>query len=142
MSAKNKAKKFRGSRTCGGGTHKNRRGAGSRGGRGHAGGCKHHFVKELLLGRGYGNYGFRRPQNASSDLAVVDVGALDEAAERLVEQKQARLRTGKYYISLDVDKVLGKGRVTKALFVTAKSFSKKAREKLESAGGKATILEQ
>jgi large subunit ribosomal protein L15 len=75
-------------------------------------------------------------------LAVVDVCALDEAAERLVEQKQARLRTGKYYITLDVDKVLGNGRVTKALVVTAKSFSKKAQEKLESAGGKATIREQ
>src|SRR5674536_392934 len=67
MGAKNKAKKFRGSRTCGGGTHKNRRGAGNRGGRGHAGGCKHHFLKELLLGRGYGKYGFVRPQNMLSD---------------------------------------------------------------------------
>ncbi|MGZ4936126.1 MAG: 50S ribosomal protein L15, partial [Halobacteriota archaeon] len=54
MGTKDKTKKFRGSRTCGGGTHKNRRGAGNRGGRGHAGGCKHHFVKELKLGRGYG----------------------------------------------------------------------------------------
>lgn len=142
MGAKNKAKKFRGSRTCGGGTHKNRRGAGSRGGRGHAGGCKHHFVKELLLGRGYGNYGFRRPQNKLRDLAVVDIGAIDEAAERLVEQKQAKVRTGTYYVTLDVDKVLGKGRVTKALVVTAKSFSKRAQEKLESAGGKATIADQ
>lgn len=30
--SKEKTKKFRGSRTCGGGTHKNRRGGGSRGG--------------------------------------------------------------------------------------------------------------
>ena len=142
MGAKNKAKKFRGSRTCGGGTHKNRRGAGSRGGRGHAGGCKHHFVRELLLGRGYGNYGFVRPQNVLRDPAIVDVGALDEGAERLVELKRARVRTGKYYITLDVDKVLGKGRVTKPLIVTARSFSKRAQEKLESAGGKAKIAEQ
>ncbi|MGA7076339.1 MAG: uL15m family ribosomal protein [Halobacteriota archaeon] len=142
MGAKNKAKKFRGSRTCGGGTHKNRRGAGSRGGRGHAGGCKHHFVRELLLGRGYGNYGFVRPQNMLIDPAIVDVGALDEGAERLVELKRARVRTGKYYITLDVDKVLGKGRVTKPLIVTARSFSKRAQEKLESAGGKAKIAEQ
>ncbi|MGA3358596.1 MAG: uL15m family ribosomal protein [Halobacteriota archaeon] len=142
MGAKNKAKKFRGSRTCGGGTHKNRRGAGSRGGRGHAGGCKHHFVRELLLGRGYGSYGFIRPQNMLRDPTIVDVGALDEGAERLVELKRARVRTGKYYITLDVDKVLGKGRVTKPLIVTARSFSKRAQEKLESAGGKAKIAEQ
>jgi large subunit ribosomal protein L15 len=142
MGAKNKAKKFRGSRTCGGGTHKNRRGAGSRGGRGHAGGCKHHFVKELLIGRGYGSYGFVRPLNMLRDPVIVDVGALDEAAERLVELKQAKARTGKYYITLDVDKVLGRGRVTKPLIVTARSFSKRAQEKLESTGGKAKISEQ
>jgi large subunit ribosomal protein L15 len=142
MGAKNKAKKFRGSRTCGGGTHKNRRGAGSRGGRGHAGGCKHHFLKELLLGRGYGKYGFVRPQNMLSDTLIVDVGHLDEAADQLVERKDAKVRTGKYYITLDVDKVLGKGRVTKPLIVTARSFSKRAQEKLESAGGKVKVLDQ
>ena len=142
MGAKNKAKKFRGSRTCGGGTHKNRRGAGNRGGRGHAGGCKHHFLKELLLGRGYGKYGFVRPQNMLSDPIIVDVGDLDEAADQLVERKDAKVRTGKYYITLDVDKVLGKGRVTKPLIVTARSFSKRAQEKLESAGGKAKFLDQ
>jgi large subunit ribosomal protein L15 len=142
MGAKNKAKKFRGSRTCGGGTHKNRRGAGSRGGRGHAGGCKHHFLKELLLGRGYGKYGFVRPQNMLSDTLIVDVGDLDEAADQLVERKDAKVRTGKYYITLDVDKVLGKGRVTKPLIVTARSFSKRAQEKLESAGGKVKVLDQ
>jgi large subunit ribosomal protein L15 len=141
MSAKNKAKKFRGSRTCGGGTHKNRRGAGSRGGRGHAGGCKHHFVKELFLGRGYGDYGFKRPQKVLRGLTVADVGELDEAAERLVEQKHAKVRTGKYYLTLDLDKVLGKGRVTKPLIVKARSFSKRAQEKLESAGGKAKIAD-
>ena len=141
MGGKNKAKKFRGSRTCGGGTHKNRRGAGSRGGRGHAGGCKHHFVRELLLGRGYGSYGFARPQKVLKYPTVIDIGTLDESAERLVELKEARVRTGKYYITVDADKVLGKGRLTKPLIVTARSFSKQAQEKLESAGGKAKIAE-
>jgi large subunit ribosomal protein L15 len=73
---------------------------------------------------------------------VIDIGVLDETAEQLVEVKQARVRTGKYYITLDVDKVLGKGRVTKPLIVTARSFSKRAQEKLESAGGKAKIAER
>ena len=48
-------KKFRGSRTCGGGTHKNRRGAGNRGGRGKAGGRKHHFVRATMRGNSNGN---------------------------------------------------------------------------------------
>ncbi len=141
MGAKDKTKKFRGSRTCGGGTHKNRRGAGNRGGRGHAGGCKHHFVKELMLGRGYGDYGFKRPQKVIHSVSVIDVGILDEMAEALVEQKKARVRTGKYYITLDAYKVLGAGQVSKPLIVTASSFSGRAVEKLEAAGGKAKIAE-
>ncbi len=141
MGTKEKTKKFRGSRTCGGGTHKNRRGAGNRGGRGHAGGCKHHLVKELKLGRGYGDYGFKRPQKVIYITPVVDVGVLDEMAEALVEQKRARVRTGKYYITIDDGKVLGAGQVKKPLIVTANSFSALAIEKLEAAGGKAKIAE-
>ncbi|MGZ4919698.1 MAG: uL15m family ribosomal protein [Halobacteriota archaeon] len=141
MGTKDKTKKFRGSRTCGGGTHKNRRGAGNRGGRGHAGGCKHHFVKELKLGRGYGAYGFKRPEKVIQSVPVIDVGVLDEMAETLVQQKTARLRTGKYYITLDTYKVLGAGQVNKPLIVTASSFSERAVEKLEAAGGKAKVAE-
>jgi ribosomal protein L15 len=55
--SKTKTKKFRGSRTCGGGTTKNRRGAGNRGGRGRAGGCKHHNVRAMQLGYAYGKHG-------------------------------------------------------------------------------------
>jgi large subunit ribosomal protein L15 len=76
-----------------------------------------------------------------SDPIIVDVGVLDEAADQLVERKDAKVRTGKYYITLDVDKVLGKGRVTKPLIVTARSFSKRAQEKIESAGGKVKFLD-
>ncbi|MDD1720373.1 MAG: 50S ribosomal protein L15 [Euryarchaeota archaeon] len=141
MGTKDKTKKFRGSRTCGGGTHKNRRGAGNRGGRGHAGGCKHHFLKELMLGRGYGDYGFKRPQKVIQSVPVVDVGVLDEIAETLVQQKKAKVRTGKYYITIDDGKVLGAGQVNKPLIVTASSFSGRAVEKLEAAGGKAKIAE-
>ncbi|MGZ4937328.1 MAG: uL15m family ribosomal protein [Halobacteriota archaeon] len=141
MGKKDKTKKFRGSRTCGGGTHKNRRGAGNRGGRGHAGGCKHHFVKELMLGRGYGDYGFKRPQKVIRNVPVIDVGALDEIADALVEQKKARVRTGKYYITFHAGKVLGAGQVNKPLIVTASSFSERAKEKLEAAGGSAKIAE-
>ncbi len=141
MSAGDKAKKFRGSRTCGGGTHKNRRGAGNRGGRGHAGGCKHHFEKERQLGRGYGDYGFKRPQKVIYRVPVVDVGVLEEMAEKLVEETKAKVRTGKYYITIDDYKVLGAGRVSKPLIVTASSFSERAIDKLEAAGGKAKIAE-
>jgi large subunit ribosomal protein L15 len=130
VTGKSKTKKFRGSRTCGGGTHKNRRGAGSRGGRGHAGGCKHHFVREMLQGRGYGNFGFKRPQKVTYSVRIVDVGVIDENAE---------LRDDIYYIQLDVDKVLGSGTVTRKMIITANSFSQKAIRELESVGGRAIL---
>ncbi len=141
MTGKNKAKKFRGSRTCGGGTHKNRRGAGNRGGRGHAGGCKHHFVREMLQGRGYGSFGFKRPQKVTYSVRIVDVGVIDENADRLVEQGHAELRDDIYYVQLDVDKVLGSGTVTRKMMITANSFSQKAIRELESVGGRAIFPE-
>lgn len=131
-------KKFRGSRTCGGGTHKNRRGAGNRGGRGKAGGCKHHFVRAMMRGYSYGKHGFKRPASVSRDATIVNVGELDELALYLVEEGLAEIKDGAYHINLEnlgIEKVLGSGRVTKNLVVTSDEFSVSAREKIESAGG-------
>lgn len=131
-------KKFRGSRTCGGGTHKNRRGAGNRGGRGKAGGCKHHFVRAMMRGYSYGKHGFKRPASVSRDVTIVNVGELDELALYLVDEGLAEIKDGVYHINLEnlgIEKVLGSGRVTKNLVVTSEEFSVSAREKIESAGG-------
>ncbi|WP_292390708.1 uL15m family ribosomal protein [Methanosarcina sp. UBA5] len=131
-------KKFRGSRTCGGGTHKNRRGAGNRGGRGKAGGCKHHFVRAMFRGYSYGKHGFKLPAEISRDISIVNVGELDELAPYLVEEGLAEIKDGAYHINLEnlgIEKVLGSGRVTKNLAVTSVEFSASAREKIENAGG-------
>lgn len=131
-------KKFRGSRTCGGGTHKNRRGAGNRGGRGKAGGCKHHFVRAMLRGYSYGKHGFKLPAEISKDVSIVNVGELDELAPYLVEEGLAEIKDDAYHINLEnleIEKVLGSGRVTKNLVVTSEGFSASAREKIEAAGG-------
>jgi large subunit ribosomal protein L15 len=135
-------KKFRGSRTCGGGTHKNRRGAGNRGGRGKAGGCKHHFVRAMLRGYSYGKHGFKLPAEISRDVSIVNVGELDELAPYLVEEGLAEIKDGAYHINLEnigIEKVLGSGRVTKNLVVTSKEFSASAREKIEAAGGSVSM---
>ncbi|MEM4155993.1 MAG: uL15m family ribosomal protein [Archaeoglobaceae archaeon] len=67
-----KVKKFRGSRTCGGGSHKKRRGAGHRGGRGNAGVHKHKYLKFLKLERlglyEFGDHGFTRPRAVVKEL--------------------------------------------------------------------------
>ena len=138
--SKQKTKKFRGSRTCGGGTHKNRRGGGSRGGRGNAGTCKHHFVRSMHRGLSFGKHGFKRPQSITSQDIIVNIGEIDEAAEGLVLDGFAEKKGNAYHIDLGnigIDKVLGGGKISKSLFITASEFSSVARQKIEEAKGQA-----
>ncbi|HIH86903.1 MAG TPA: 50S ribosomal protein L15 [Methanosarcinales archaeon] len=132
--------KFRGSRTCGGGTHKNRRGGGSRGGRGNAGGCKHHFVRNYMKGMAYGKHGFKRPLKVLSSKPIVNVGELDELAEQMVQYGEAYKQGDVYHINLaeleyPIAKVLGNGRITKPMAITVSECSISARSKIEEAGG-------
>ena len=143
--SKTKTKKFRGSRTCGGGTTKNRRGAGNRGGRGRAGGCKHHNVRAMQLGYAYGKHGFKRPLKMIHDASVANVGELDELADQLVDEGFAQIDDGVYSMNLkklDIEKVLGTGKVIKSLAITANGFSASARNKIEAAGGTCIEIEK
>jgi large subunit ribosomal protein L15 len=137
----NKRSKFRGSRTCGGGTHKNRRGGGSRGGRGHAGGCKHHFVRYHEQGFSFGKDGFSPVPHAAE--SVMDIGALDMMAPSLLQQGMGTQEGDIIAIDvtrLGIDKVLGGGKILHKLRVSARSFSALAKEKIEGAGGKAETI--
>jgi large subunit ribosomal protein L15 len=136
--SKQKTKKFRGSRTCGGGTHKNRRGGGSRGGRGKAGTCKHHFVRSMQQGLSFGKHGFKRPRSVTSQKIIVNIGEIDEAIEQLVIDGFAEKKGNAFHIDLGnigIEKVLGSGKVTKPLVITASGFSSVAKRKIEDANG-------
>ena len=131
-------KKFRGSRTCGGGTHKNRRGAGNRGGRGKCGACKHHATRALLRGYVYGKHGFTRPQKIIVSTKTINVCELDSRVPELLRAGFAEEKDGAVHIDvniLGIDKVLGTGRVNRALAVSAPAFSANAVTKIENAGG-------
>jgi large subunit ribosomal protein L15 len=137
----NKRSKYRGSRTCGGGTHKNRRNGGSRGGRGFAGGCKHHFVRYYLQGRTFGKNGFSHDQR--EDPATLDVGALEVMAEGLLAKGLAKLEGDTLSVeaaALGVGKILGSGRVTRKMKVSAGAFSEAAKKKIEATGGQAILV--
>jgi len=118
-----KTKERRGHRTYHG-KHKNARGGGSRGGRGDVGKCKHHFMRSILLGTQMGKHGFVRLP-LSEKIEVVNVGDLDQMAGQ----------DGK--MDLGEMKVLGKGKVTRKLIVSATGFSAMAKTKIEAAGGQA-----
>jgi len=108
------------------GKHKNARGGGSRGGRGDSGKCKHHFMRSMLLGTQMGRHGFVQPNRCEIDVVNVDV--LDQIAGA----------DGK--VELGEVKVLGRGRVTRKLIVSATGFSAVAKSKIEAAGGEAVEL--
>ncbi|MFB6202152.1 MAG: uL15m family ribosomal protein [Halorhabdus sp.] len=143
-----KSKRQRGSRTHGGGTHKNRRGAGHRGGRGAAGRDKHEMHNYPPIGKS----GFTRPEKTKQDVREIDVRTLDEDAALLAADGIAEETAGGYRIDVrdvvedgheaDVVKVLGSGQVRNELAVVADAFSAGAREKIEAAGGNAELSER
>lgn len=141
-----KKRRQRGSRTHGGGTHKNRRGAGHRGGRGAAGRSKHEMHNHPPLGKS----GFSRPDKAQQTVVTVELKTLDEDAALLAAQGVAEEQNGGYRIdardlvdeAADEIKVLGTGQVRNELEVVADAFSESAREKLEAAGGEAVTVEE
>jgi large subunit ribosomal protein L15 len=144
----NKKKRQRGSRTHGGGSHKNRRGAGHRGGRGAAGRDKHEFHNYDPLGK----HGFSRPEKVTDDIVEVDVQKLDEDAALLAADGVAEETGDGYRIDArdvaedgyeaDAVKVLGNGQVRTELDVVADAFSAGARGKLEEAGGSAELSDR
>jgi len=142
-----KKRRQRGSRTHGGGTHKNRRGAGHRGGRGRAGRDNHEFHNYEPIGKS----GFKRPEKAQEEVVEIAVQKLDEdaallAADGLAEETDGGFRIDARDVAedgheVDVVKVLGGGQVRQELDVVADDFSDSAREQLEDAGGSAELTE-
>jgi large subunit ribosomal protein L15 len=138
----NKRSKYRGSRTCGGGTHKNRRGAGNRGGRGRAGQRDHRFTHFHQRGEiANGKHGFVCKTSVS--VSALDIGTIDQMVDMLLNEGIAS-REGDF-IALDatelgIDKVLGGGKVTHQLSISARDFSERAREKVEKMGGQVTTV--
>ncbi|MFB6194311.1 MAG: uL15m family ribosomal protein [Halobaculum sp.] len=143
-----KKKRQRGSRTHSGGTHKNRRGAGHRGGRGRAGRDKHEYQNYEPLGK----YGFTPPEKSQANVVEVSVQKLDEDAALLAAEGVAEEVDGGYRIdardvaedgyAADAVKVLGNGQVRGELHVTADAFSASARGQIEEAGGSAELSER
>jgi large subunit ribosomal protein L15 len=137
----NKRSKYRGSRTCGGGTHKNRRGAGNRGGRGRAGHRDHRFSHFLLYGEVHnGKHGFVSKTGIRS--RVISIGELDQMIPGLLAAGMAEKEGDAVVVRADqigIDKILGSGRVTQKMQISARAFSGQAKQKIEAMGGQALV---
>ncbi|MGD9395961.1 MAG: uL15 family ribosomal protein [Candidatus Thorarchaeota archaeon] len=142
-----KINKMRGRRAAGYGFSAGHRASGQRGGKGMAGSKKHHYIKVMQENpRYFGKWGFKRPQKVIEDLVVLNIGDIDEAADRLVEQGVAT-KTGKKYnidvSKLGIDRILGSGKVTRKLnLVGVKAITPRAREKVTGVGGTIDLPEE
>jgi large subunit ribosomal protein L15 len=136
-----KVKRFRGSKTHGYGSMKKNRGAGNRGGRGLAGSGKRagHKIHAIIkkYGTNYlGKYGF-----ASGEKKVIkgiNLKDIEIKLNSIMDKGFAKKEGDKISVDLTklgYDKLLGSGNVTTKFKVIVRSFSKKAKEKIEKIGG-------
>jgi len=124
--------KFRGRSRYHGRGKKAGRGAGKRGGRGNAGINKHRLMTRLkYMPRHWGMYGFNRHPS----LRNVHVSINLQEVQGLAEGDSIDLGERGY------DKLLGKGRIDRAIHITVAEASARAIEKVEAAGGSVTAGE-
>ena len=134
--------KFRGSHTHGWGSKKKHRGSGNRGGKGNAGtGKRADQNKPSIWHEQYfGKHGFTHRGAVRHN--AVNVESLDQNIEKLVKSNVAKLQGGAFVVNigdLGFDKLLGKGRVTKKLMITADYASSRAVEAVKEAGGEVIV---
>ena len=118
-----KTRKWRGRTSHGGGHKKKRRGGGSQGGRGFGGSHKHKFSYVVSIEPDhYGYKGFHSRHKKHKTINVMDVAKIEED----------NIDLGK----MGYDKLLGTGKIDRAVTVKVSHFSAQAKEKIEKAGGK------
>jgi large subunit ribosomal protein L15 len=128
-----KIRKFRGSRTQGYGRIGQHRDSGSKGHR-KVGRHKHLWSYVVTHEPNYfGKSGFTSPQSVHRRESTINLKKLEELAQVSAQEKpQIDLA------ALGYTKLLGTGKVTKALTVQVPSYSKSAAEKIQKAGGEIT----
>ena len=140
MVVRKKKKQRRGERSYHG-SHKKWRGGGSRGGRGQAGLHKYKWSYTTKYDPNhFGKPGIKPPN--PKEIRAINLKDLDQMVGKLLKQKLIEQEGDKIKIDLEkigYDKLLGSGKVTKAMIIEAKYFSKNAIEKLEKADGKAIL---
>jgi len=151
-----KVRKMRGRRTHGYGRVGQHRKTGQRAGRGKTTqwkkSKKSYYLKQKELGFpdpdwDIGKKGFKRPQDITRIYQVntLNVKDLDNKIESFVLENKASKSGNTYTINLNdvnIQKVLGRGIISKAINIVVKKASKRAIEKVESAGGKITLISE
>ncbi|MFH0870810.1 MAG: uL15m family ribosomal protein [archaeon] len=142
---KKKTRSYRGSTYHGwgrGAAH--HKGAGNRGGKGRAGsGKKADQKKPSYWHEEKGKKGFTSKNRMT--MVALNIDELVQKIERFVADGSAAHKDSGYQVDLlkaGYNKLLGKGRVNKKLFITTDFASVSAIEKIKAAGGSVTVLKK
>jgi len=134
-----KVRKQRGSRTHGWGQIGQHRAGGGRGGHGKAGLDKHKWTYIIKHDPDYfKKKGFVSTKTLNKTVSIINVGKLDDLADKLESEKKLERKNKKIFLdleSLGYDKLLGTGEIIKPMLVKVASYSEAASRKLEEAGG-------
>lgn len=134
-----KVRKKRGSRTHGWGQIGQHRAGGGRGGHGKAGLDKHKWTYVVKHDPTYWEKkGFVSARALGKKVSIINVGKLDDLADKLESEKKLEKKEKKLFLdleSLGYGKLLGTGEVSKPIVVKVASYSEAASRKLEEAGG-------
>jgi len=140
---RSKRSRLRGRRSCGMGARNNYRGKGTRGGKGMAGTGKRAGQKKTWILKYapdyFGKKGFRRPRK-EKPLAGINLDDIQQKMDKFVEEGNARKIEDGFEVELKGYKILSRGSPTEKLVIKASAFSEKAKEKIEKAGGSATVI--
>jgi len=141
-----KVRKYRGSKTHGGGSMKKRRGAGNRGGRGNAGTGKRGDQNKPSIWK-YdkyprpGKHGFKSKNKIKQK--PINLKDIEKKFDVLLENGLIKKKESVYYLNLkDLknNKLLGTGNITKKMNITTLFASGSAVSKVKSSGGEVIIL--
>lgn len=148
MARKNrKIRKKIGSRSCGKGHHRTTRGKGRRGGKGNSSVCKARWTWIIKYDKKhFGAHGFKIPEKIKRKYNAINLVNIEKKLDYFISNGFAVKRNDIYEVDLikaGFHKVLGKGRLRKAMKIRAVEFSERAREKITNAGGEAiSILDE
>ncbi|MBS3051595.1 MAG: uL15 family ribosomal protein [Candidatus Aenigmarchaeota archaeon] len=123
---KQKTRKWRGRTSRGWGMKKKHRGGGSQGGRGLGGSHKHKF--SYVTSKEPDRYGYKGFYSKKKRAKSINIGELVKMDGDAFDLRK-----------LGFGRLLGNGKVTRAVSVKADHVSKQAKEKIEKAGGKVEL---
>lgn len=138
---KKKSRKQRGKTTHGWGSMKKHRGKGNKGGSGKAGLGKrgaHKLPSYRNRNFKLGQRGFNRP-GKKVETKTINLEEIKAQLNTLLKKEKIKKEKDTFVINLTdlgYDKLLGSGQIDKKLKIFVDSASKKAKQKIKSAGGK------